>query len=301
MKIGAHIPTGGNYEKMARYAQEVGCECIQIFAKSPRQWNATALPIEKRAELETARNVYDFGSVLTHTSYLINLTTTNKSLYEKSIHALADELVRGSVLNASGVNTHQGNVPDGNRPAAATRAARAIERAFVLAEDTCDSLGIACDTRLILENTAGAGTTFGATVDELCEIIAQADVARQRLGICIDTCHGWAQGYRLDDREGWQTLIDEFIARDSLDCWHFVHANDCKFGCGAHKDRHAWIGEGEIGFEGFRALLHLGKEYSQLEHLCLCTEMPGEMPAKDIINIATLKALREEHSTRNSV
>ncbi|MCL2491610.1 MAG: hypothetical protein FWE87_02530, partial [Coriobacteriia bacterium] len=121
MKIGAHIPTQGDYEKMASYAKEVGCECIQVFAKSPRQWKSTAMDPTKREEMEAARQVYDFGPILTHTAYLINITTSKEDLYEKSVEALADELVRGSIIEAEGVNTHLGNVVDGDQTAAVKR------------------------------------------------------------------------------------------------------------------------------------------------------------------------------------
>jgi len=293
MRIGAHIPTSGGYAKMAEYAQQVGCECIQIFAKSPRQWKASAMPLDKRAELQTAREVYDFGPVLTHTSYLINLSTNKPDLYEKSIAALADELVRGAIIEAAGVNTHVGNVPDGDRVAATTRAAQAIDRAFALADDTCACLGITCDTRLILENSAGAGTSFGNTVTELCDVIAASKVPRSRLGICVDTCHAWAFGYDTGSAAGWQEVIDEFTSRKALDLWLFAHANDCKFPRGNHTDRHAWIGEGEIGFAGFRELLKLGVKHPELKDMPVLTEMPGEMPDKDIVNIQALKALRD--------
>jgi len=278
---------------MAEYARLVGCECIQIFAKSPRQWKASAMPIAKRDEMSVARNVFDFGPVLTHTSYLINLTTDKPDLYEKSIEALADELVRGAVIEAAGVNTHLGNVPDGDREAATARAAQAIGRAFALADTTCASLGISCDTKLILENSAGAGTSFGNTVAELCEVIAQTTVPRVRSGICIDTCHAWAFGYDTGSAEGWREMVGEFTQHNALDLWQFAHANDCTYPRGNHTDRHAWIGEGEIGFAGFAELLRLGEIHPELTDMCVLTEMPGEMPDKDIVNIQALKALRD--------
>jgi deoxyribonuclease-4 len=294
MKIGAHISTRGNYEKMARYAKEVGCECIQIFAKSPRTWKANPMPISKRDEMRVAREVYDFGPILTHTSYLINFSTDKEELYEKSIDALADEVVRGAILEAEGVNTHVGNVPDGDVVAAGIRAARAIERVFEIADKRCEEMGIENNTRLILENTAGAGSSYGGSMTELSTAIVEANVSRERLGICIDTCHAWAYGYDVSRREGWQEIVDELIGANSLDLWLFGHANDCKFPRGSKRDRHAWIGEGEIGFDGFKALLHLGEEYPELDRISLLTEMPGEEPQKDIINIDTLKALRND-------
>ena len=248
--------------------------------------------LDKRTEMQEARTVFDFGPVLTHTSYLINLTTPKPDLYEKSIEALADELVRGAIIEAVGVNTHVGNVPDEDRDAARARAAMAVERAFALADDACAKLGISCDTRLIFENTAGAGTSFGGAMNELTALIDATDIERERMGITVDTCHAWAYGYDVATAEGWQELVDELLGAGALDLWHFVHANDCKFPRGSKRDRHAWIGEGEIGIEGFRALFALVADYPELEQLCWTVEMPGEEPQKDIVNIDALKELR---------
>lgn len=283
MLIGAHVPTLGGYDKMGAYAQSVGAECIQMFAKSPRQWNAKPIDPSAGALMEEVRERYGIGSVLTHTAYLINLTTTNEELWEKSVYALADELVRGSVLGAEGVNTHLGNVPDGDIDAALSRCAVAIDRAFTIASTTVD-----VTTKLILENTAGAGSTFGGPVEQLCEIIQLAPVDNSHLGICIDSCHAWAYGYDVSSATGWQEIADLINKSVGLDMWQFVHANDSKFEIGQHKDRHEWIGRGHIGLDGFEALLRL----EGLDHLSLCTEMPGEMPDKDIVNINTLKDIR---------
>lgn len=284
MLIGAHISTAGGYKKMASYAQEVGCECEQIFAKSPRQWNAKPLAPEAIAEMAALQKSKELGPLFTHTSYLINLTTNNEELYEKSVKALADELKRGSELRAVGVNTHMGSVPDGNIDAAVTRAVKGIERAFELAGGV-DNV----HTALLLENTAGAGTIFGGNVADVARIVNEIDLPREKMGVTIDTCHAWAYGYDVAHADGWQEIASE-LEPIGLDRWLLVHANDCMFGRGSHKDRHAWIGQGEIGAEGFKYLLHM----KEVEHLCLVTEMPGEAPEKDIVNIDVLKRLRDE-------
>lgn len=268
---------------MADYMEIVGCECAQIFAKSPRQWKAKPLDpvaIEEMASLQKAGRV---GPLFTHTSYLINLTTTNDELREKSIDALAEELSRGSALGAVGVNTHIGSVPDGDYDAAGERAARSIEEAFKRAGGQ-ENLR----TMLLLENTAGAGTIFGGDINQLVHVINEADIAPDKLGVTIDSCHAWAYGYDVSGEEGWRE-IRSILEEIGLERWKLVHANDCKFGLGARKDRHEWIGRGEIGSEGFRALLHM----KEVNHLCLTTEMPGEMPEKDIVNNEALKALRD--------
>lgn len=273
----------GSYLKMAAYAQEVGAECVQIFAKSPRQWHAKPLELSARDEVLNARAEYGLGPILTHTAYLINITTSNDELWAKSVQALADEIIRGSILQAEGVNTHLGNVPNEDWEAAVLRAARAIEEVYAIAEEAGQA-----NTRLILENTAGAGTTFGGSIEQLAAIMSEADVPDEFLGICIDTCHAWAYGYDVSSAEGWSVIVDEVSRLIGLDRWMFVHANDCKFGRGEKKDRHEWIGKGHIGLDGFEALLHL----EGLDHLKLLTEMPGEMPEKDVVNISVLKGLR---------
>jgi deoxyribonuclease-4 len=282
MLIGAHVPTTGGYRKMALYSELIGAECLQIFAKSPRQWNAKPLDKEAVETMRELRSDKNIGPVFTHTSYLINLTTDNDELREKSVRGLADELVRGSLLGAAGVNTHLGSVPDGNTSAAIVRAARAIEEAFELAGGVD-----AVDTVLILENTAGAGTIFGGPVGDVASVITECEVPNDKLGFCIDTCHAWAYGYDVTTDEAWEEIMSE-ISPVGLDRWRLVHANDCKFGIGSRKDRHEWIGLGEIGNEAFYKLLHL----RDVDHLCLTTEMPGEAPQKDIVNIEALKVLR---------
>lgn len=284
MRIGCHVPTAGGYEKMVDYIDQIGAECYQIFAKSPRQWHSKELDpiaVDKLAALTAERNL---GPMFTHTAYLINLTTSNDELRAKSVAALADELSRGSALGAVGVNTHMGNVPDGDVEEAVVRASRAIEEAFALAGGAKN-----LNTRLILENTAGAGSTFGGPIADLAAIIDGCDLPRESLGICIDTCHAWAFGYDVATAEGWEGIHSEIETLIGLDRWLLVHANDCKYERGSKKDRHEWVGDGFIGLDGFDAMIHL----PGTDHVCICTEMPGEMPEKDIVNIERLRALRD--------
>lgn len=282
MRFGAHVPTTGGYAKMVDYALSVGCECIQMFAKSPRQWDSKPIdPVEASKFIEN-RIARGLGPVLTHTAYLINLSTNNEEMRQKSIHALADEIGRGTLLGAHGVNTHIGNDPGGDRNDAAKRAADSILRAFEGAG------GAQGNARLILENTAGAGSTFGDTIEELAAVVECTGLPSSQLGICIDTCHAWAAGYDVGSVDGWSELVESIDATMGLDRLGWIHANDCLFPRGSKKDRHAWIGEGEIGLAGFAAMVaHPG-----LSHVNVVTEMPGDMPEKDVVNIERLKSLR---------
>lgn len=282
MLLGAHVSVSGGYLKALDYAREVGCECMQIFAKSPRQWRGPRINTEAAEQFAEARHDAGFGPLFTHTAYLINPATSNAALREKSIRALADELVRGSLLGADGVVTHIGNDPDGDPDAAAVRVGEACVRAFELAG------GDECRTRLLLENTAGAGRTFGSNFEELGACIAAAGLPQERLGVCLDTCHAWAFGLPVDSAAGWREVVNGIGACCGIGRLGLIHANDCLFERGSRKDRHAWIGDGFIGRLGFEAMLCV----PELACVCAVTEMPGDVPEKDIENLKRLSDLR---------
>ena len=282
MLVGAHVSVSGGYVKALDYAQSVGCECIQIFAKSPRQWRGPVIDPALAARLIAERAARGFGPVFTHTAYLINLGATDPEMREKSIAALADELLRGAVLEAAGVVTHVGNDPDGDSAAAAKRIGSAVAEAF---DRTGDAAG---DVRLLLENTAGAGRQFGADFEQLGACVDAAGLPPERLGVCLDTCHGFAAGMGLDTASGWRDVLDEIARTCMTERLGLIHANDCMFERGSNRDRHAWIGDGFIGSDGFAAMMCA----PELSEACACTEMPGEIPEKDTVNIERLKSLR---------
>jgi deoxyribonuclease IV len=284
MRIGAHISVSGGYAKALDYADSVGCECVQIFAKSPRQWRAKPVDPQLAEEFLAMREARGFGPVFTHTAYLINPATSDPELREKSIVALADELVRGSMLGAAGVVTHIGNDPDADPAAAALRVGEAVVRAFELAG------GDACATRLLLENTAGAGRTFGSNFEELGACLDAAALPVDRLGVCLDTCHAWAFGLPVDTEQGWREVVAGIEGCCGTGRLGLIHANDCLFERGSKRDRHAWIGDGFIGRDGFSAMVCT----PELADVCVVTEMPGDVPIKDAENISRLKSMRAE-------
>lgn len=283
MLVGAHVSVSKGYPAALEYALSVGCECIQVFAKSPRQWNAAPLDPDAAAEFIALREAKGFGPVFTHTAYLINLSTTDPVLRERSIAALADELHRGSLLSASGVVTHIGNDPDGDAAAAAVRAADSVVRAIALANERGGS------ARLLLENTAGAGRSFGGSFGQIASTIAHTGLPAEQLGTCFDTCHGFAYGFELDTADGWDLVAEELIGLAGGGRLGLIHANDCKGERGSNKDRHEWIGDGMIGAVGFGSMM----TNALLTDVPVVTEMPGEPPEKDSVNIGRLTAMRE--------
>lgn len=283
MRIGAHLSVSSGYDEMIRYAEKVGCECAQIFAKSPRRWAGAPIDMAAAKALIQLRDNYGGLPLFTHTAYLINLATPDEDLGERSVDALADELVRGGILAVDGVITHLGNDPAQDARAAAyrvaTRVALAYERAGKLADDVT----------LLLENTSGAGSGFGCCPDDIGAVFAQiSDDVHDRIRVCIDTCHAHAYGTDLSTPEAWEKHLDAYESACGVGCVKVIHANDCKFERGSKRDRHAWIGEGRLGVSAFEAMVCVPR----LDGVSIITEMPGEVPQKDAVNIARLKAFR---------
>lgn len=284
MLVGAHVGIAHGYPEAVDYAVSVGCECMQIFCKSPRQWHARPLDPGIAAAFRERHAQRRMGPVLVHTAYLINLGSADDALWQRSIDALADELTRSALLGASAVVTHIGTAYAESTADCAARIATAIDRAWNAAAPG--------PVRLLLENTAAAGTTFGDGPDELGAVLARLGVADQ-VGVCLDTCHAHAAGWDLSLPGGWAALVDAFESCCGMPI-EAVHANDCLFPAGQRRDRHAWIGEGTIGHEGFRQVM----TDPRLAGVPVVTEMPGEIPEKDVENVARLKELRDASSAR---
>jgi deoxyribonuclease-4 len=285
--IGAHISVSGGYEKALHYVLSVGGECAQVFAKSPRQWRGPAIDPDAAARFADARKRVAFGPVYTHAAYLLNLATYDDVLWERSVAALADELARGAALQANGVVTHVGSDPLRDPDRAASRVAEAICRAF----EGCAEQGL--HARLLLENTAGTGNSFGSTFEQLGSVIGQTGLGCESLGMCLDTCHAQAFGIPIDSEGAWECLLDSADHELGLERLGVIHANDCMFGFGEHRDRHEWIGDGTIGLEGFSAMFAVIGRVSELDDLCAITELAGDIPHKDEENLRRLNALRD--------
>lgn len=284
MLFGAHVSVAEGYGKSLDHAVGAGCECMQIFAKSPRQWVGPPIDAQAARRFEDARMEACFGPLFTHTAYLINLATSDPVIRVKSIEALADELIRARQLGAAGVVTHVGTDPESSPHAAAARVSEAVLRSYDLAGS--DAAG----TRLLLENSAGAGRSFGASFDELGACIHATGLPAETLGICIDTCHAFAYGMPVDSAQGWHQVVGAIQASIGLDRVGLFHPNDCRFERGSRRDRHEWVGDGFIGREGFAALVCR----PEFEHVSACVEIAGDVAVKDTENVARLKRLREE-------
>jgi len=281
MRIGAHISIGGGWGAAADYAHEVGCECVQVFTKSPRTWKASPLNIDGVSEFQSRLAEYGIGPVFAHTSYLLNFGTEDDVLRERSIRALGEELDRAGEVGAAGVVTHLGTSVQ-QEPVGSARVAESLIAAVKMRQT-------ATDVELLLEDTAGAGTTFGGDLAVLASVTSQVQEATTYpCGICLDTCHAHAYGYDLTTIDGWMVALAEIEDGGQGVVVRVVHANDAIHPRGSRKDRHAWIGEGQLGLDAFAVMF----KQEMLADAAVIIEMPGEAPEKDRENILRLVELR---------
>ena len=246
MLIGAHVsPAGGPARAVAR-GTERACRAIQIFAQNPRAWKPRDYSESEVADFHSALADSDVDALVIHAVYLINCASEDEEILGKSLTSLIASLRSGERLGAGGVILHPGSAlkNGGSVDAAVERAAAAI------AEALAESAG--CP--LLLENTAGAGGTLGRSFEELARLIELAG-GDQRLGVCLDSAHLLASGYDVRSAEALSGVLDPFAEVVGLDRLKALHVNDSQAPLGANRDRHAPLGEGEIGRAGCAAFL----------------------------------------------
>ncbi len=235
--LGAHVSTAGGVAKAFERGRDIGCESLQIFVKSPNQWRSKALSENEVAEFHSGREA-ERQPVVAHAAYLINLASPKPDVLAASIAGLVDELARCDTLGLDGLVLHPGGHLGSGVDAGVETVARSLDQ--VLASVPPGS------AKVLLENTAGQGTTLGSSFEELQRIVALTD-QKARLGVCVDSCHAFAAGFDLTSEDGYQALLDEIAERigmANVGCWHL---NDSKHPVGSRKDRHENIGEGRIG------------------------------------------------------
>ena len=239
MLIGAHVsPAGGLANAVAR-GVERECEAIQIFNQSPRQWRPTGYGESDFSAFREARAGSGIDAVLIHAVYLINCASEDEEICAKSLESLKHSLRVGDAIGADGVVLHAGSALKTDPAEAVTRAGQMIAEALA-DTDRCP---------LHLENTAGAGGTLGRSFDELAALLEAAG-GHERLGVCLDSCHLLASGYDVGRPEGLAATLEELDRTVGRERLRSLHVNDSKMPLGSNRDRHAPLGEGELGREG---------------------------------------------------
>jgi len=287
MPIGAHMSIAGGLDKALLRGHELGCETIQIFTRSPRQWRPRVLEPEeadrfKRNQVETG-----IDPVVAHDCYLINLASSNEELWRNSLLVLREEIGHCGALDIPYLVMHPGAHLGSGEEAGLRRIAQGLDEVGELARDS--------GVEVWLENTAGQGTSLGFLFEQLAEVLRLAD-DDSWLGACFDTCHAFAAGYDLRTPDGYENTWRQLDRCLGLERVKVIHINDAKGDLGSRVDRHEHIGQGSLGLEPFRMLLN---DPRFLEVPMLLETPKGPEGLEDRENLDTLDALSSQHHAAN--
>ena len=278
MRVGVHVSVGTGLVRAAEHARRLRCECLQIFARNARGWRGRTYP---QVEIDAFRERLarsEMSPLVIHSCYLVNLASPDPALRARSLHSVADDMHRASLLGARFVVFHVGHHMGGGRPRGVRTIAASLRSLLADAPD---------GVHLLLENSAGRGSEMGAHWEELAAVLDLL-AGDERLAICFDTCHAHAAGYRVDRPRWVGRTLRGFDAVLGLSRLRLVHLNDCTGPAGAHIDHHEHIGEGTIGNEGFRAFLRR----RELRDRCAILETPIERLGDDRRNLQRVRRLR---------
>jgi deoxyribonuclease-4 len=280
MKIGAHVSTAGGPVTCFDRAEAIGAEAAQIFLTPPQQWRSSKVEPEQAEAFRERARTSSCKAVYVHGVYLINLATADPTMLLRSTSSLKSALTSCSALGIKGVIFHLGSHKGQGLDAVFAQICKATSEVLDATPD---------DAWFILENSAGAGGNIGSRFADLGRIIRE--VGSDRVKVCLDTQHSYAAGYDLASAEGLELAMTEFEQEVGFDRLVAVHANDSKVELGSGRDRHENIGEGHIGVEGFRRILH-HRGFTDVPFLL---EVPGfEQKGPDKPNVDLLKQLRDE-------
>jgi deoxyribonuclease-4 len=276
MKFGAHISSAAPFSETISRAKEARCDCIQIFVNPPQRWNPVPIPereIEKFRELNKKEKI---SPIVIHSIYLINLASSNPFFYEASQKSLIDEMKKAKMIGAIGVNTHLGSTKERDYKEAMKEVATAIKKILNQSPD---------GPYFIIENSAGAGNIIGDTLEEIGQVIKA--VNSERIRVLIDTAHAFESGYDIRTERGLEDFIKKFDQEIGLKRLVGFHLNDSITSFNSHHDRHANIGEGEIGVDAFGAIVN----HPKLKNLFGIIETPSMKGRGGVDNLAILRSL----------
>jgi deoxyribonuclease IV len=263
--IGAHTSAAGGVHNALYEGQKIGATTVQLFTSNQKQWKGRQFSEEELDLWQQALEETGLQKIMCHDSYLINLGAPNPEVLEKSRKAFREEIDRCRLLGISYLNFHPGAALKEDRTECLDR----------IVESLLEVEGLVAEgpTELLLESTAGQGSTVGYRFDEL-GYIADKVKGRLPIGVCIDTCHSFAAGYDIRTKEDWDKTLQDFDREVGLEFLKAFHLNDSLKGLGSRVDRHKPLGEGEIGLESFRVLMN----HPSTRHLPKYLETPGGPP-----------------------
>lgn len=273
MKVGFHVSIAGSIDKAVDNATALNCTAFQIFTRNPRGWAVKNLVKEdvENFRKKLAASKIDQHAVCAHMPYLPNLSSSNKDLYKKSLDTLVNEVKRCGVLGVPYLVIHLGS-----------HLGAGVEVGIKNLVNACNTAAekVKNDVTILLENMAGTKNSVGSTFEELKQILDQLE-SKKRFGVCLDTCHAFAAGYDLRNKEAVDDTVAAFDKNIGMKELHVVHLNDSKGDINCNLDRHEHIGMGYIGDKGFKAIL----TNSEIKKRMLILETPIDSRRDDVVNL----------------
>lgn len=244
--LGAHISGAGGLEEVFSRAESINCATLQFFTKNNRQWQAKALTQDQIDAFTKEHKRSPIKSLVGHASYLINNSSADTEIQQKSYHALCDELLRCEQLSVPLLVLHPGNCSSGTQEECLDLLIASLDKALATTK-----------TALSLEIMAGQGSSLCRSFEELGYIYKKLHKKhKNKIGICFDTCHAFAAGYDFRTKKTYDSLWQQFDSIIGLHALSVIHLNDSKKECGSHVDRHENIGKGQLGLEPFRLIMN---------------------------------------------
>jgi deoxyribonuclease-4 len=277
MKFGVHVSISGGISKSVSRAKKIGCNTFQIFTRNPRSWVHKELVTEEVTNFKDAIQQSNIKPVFSHMPYLPNLASPEEVIWEKSISTLSLELKRCDALDIPFIVSHIGSPKNEKKEKGIANVITALDNTLSEYDGNC---------MILLENTAGKDGRLGSNMADICNIISEIELSN-KVGLCFDTCHAYASGYNLQQKEVIELLLSDIDECIGLSKLLLIHCNDTQVELGSGIDRHEHIGLGNIGDIGFKNIL-LEKQLRKVPFIC---ETPVDERRSDDDNLKYLKSL----------
>ena len=285
--LGAHMSISGGFDKAIVRGESIGCTTIQVFTKSNRQWYARPLTDEEIDIFKNTASQSSIKPVVAHASYLVNIGAADKLTHEKSTKSFTEELHRCQQLEIPYLVIHPGSCGKSSEKECLKKISDTLDETFTK---------LPGKTMVLLETMAGQGSNLGYQFEHLAELYQQS-THKKRVGICLDTCHIFAAGYKFDTQEHYENIWNQFDNIIGLNLLKVIHLNDSKKELGSRVDRHEDIGKGKIGLESFKMIMN-DKRFFDIPKII---ETPKEDLNDDLRNMKTLVQLISKENQKKLV
>ena len=278
MLLGVHVSISGKIYEAPNRAKELGCNTMQIFSRSPREWRKAQLEKGDIKEFKSRCKKFKINPVFVHIPYLVNLASPIRGLREDSIQAYIQDIRECQDIGAEYLVTHMGSHKDTSEKSGIKRFSKGLN---TILEATNDS-----EVMILLENTAGSGSWLGYKFGHHRQILDRV-INQDRIGFCLDTCHAYVAGYDLATKDGFNNMIEEIDSLLGSSRLKLIHLNDSKDKFSSHRDRHEHIGRGTIGLQGFKRIVR----HPKLKKIPFILETPKKNEGDDLINLSVVRGL----------